>query len=94
MAEAARRVTIINELGLHARAASKLVQVASSYPVELSIGREDMMVNSKSIMGVLMLAAARGTELSVIARGDDAQLCHDAADAVCRLIEERFGEER
>ncbi len=94
MAEAARRVMIINELGLHARAASKLVQVASSYPVELSIGREDMMVNSKSIMGVLMLAAARGTELSVIARGDDERTCHDAADAVCRLIEERFGEER
>lgn len=94
MVETTRRIMIINELGLHARAASKLVQVASSFPVELSIGREEMMVNSKSIMGVLMLAAARGTELSLVARGDDEHLCNEAADAVCRLIEDRFGEER
>lgn len=94
MVETTRRIMIINELGLHARAASKLVQVASSFPVELSIGREEMMVNSKSIMGVLMLAAARGTELSLVARGDDERLCNEAADAVCQLIEDRFGEER
>lgn len=93
MAEVSRRVTIVNELGLHARAASKLVQLASSFPVEISIGREDMMVNSKSIMGVLMLAACKGTELSLVATGDE-QSCNQAVDAIATLIEDRFGEER
>jgi phosphocarrier protein len=93
MPEAKRQVTIINELGLHARAASKLVQLASKYPVELQIGREEMMVNSKSIMGVLMLAAAKGTELDIVAEGD-AQACEDALDALVGLIQDRFGEER
>ena len=71
MAEARRTVTIVNDLGLHARAASKLVQLASKYPVEVQIGREDMMVNAKSIMGVLMLAASKGTHLQVFATGAD-----------------------
>lgn len=93
MAEISRQVTIVNELGLHARAASKLVQLASKYPVEIHIGREDMMVNSKSIMGVLMLAASKGTELAVVASGEE-QTCHEAVDAIATLIEGRFGEDR
>jgi phosphocarrier protein HPr len=86
-----RKITIINELGLHARAASKLVQLCSRYPVDLHIGREDMMVNAKSIMGVLMLAACKGTELDVKAEGDD-EPCAQALDAVVQLINDRFGE--
>jgi len=89
MAEARRTVTIVNDLGLHARAASKLVQLASKYPVEVQIGREDMMVNAKSIMGVLMLAASKGTHLQVVATGADADA---AVDAIVELIAGRFGE--
>ncbi|HEY1097762.1 MAG TPA: HPr family phosphocarrier protein [Myxococcota bacterium] len=91
MAEERRQVTIVNELGLHARAASKLVQLASKFPVELQIGRDEMMVNAKSIMGVLMLAASKGTELNLVATGTDAD-ARAAADAVVGLINERFGE--
>jgi phosphocarrier protein len=93
MAQVSRQITIINDLGLHARAASKLVQLASSFPVEIEIGRSEMMVNSKSIMGVLMLAAGKGTELSLVATGDE-DACGQALDALCGLIDERFGEER
>lgn len=92
MAEIVRDITIQNQLGLHARAASKLVQLASNYPVEVQIGRDDMMVNAKSIMGVLMLAAAQGTELKLAAAGDDADVCNEALDALCALIDDKFGE--
>ncbi len=91
MAELRRQVHIINELGLHARAASKLVQTAGQYPVDVQIGREDMMVDSKSIMGVLMLAAAKGTELTVICRGES-EACEQALDAIEALIGDYFGE--
>lgn len=93
MAEERRSVTIVNDLGLHARAASKLVQLASKYPVEVHIGREDMMVNAKSIMGVLMLAASKGTELVVVATGSDGDV-KAAVDALVGLIADRFGEGR
>ncbi len=93
MSEERRSVTIVNELGLHARAASKLVQLASQYPVEVQLGRPDMMVSAKSIMGVLMLAASKGTELTLVAtgEGDDAKA---AVDALVELIAGRFGEGR
>lgn len=91
MAEISRSVMIENELGLHARAASKLVQLASQFSVEIDIGRPDMMVNSKSIMGVLMLAACRGTELVLTARGDEPS-CNEALDSISALIADRFGE--
>jgi phosphocarrier protein HPr len=93
MAEVRRQVTIVNELGLHARAASKLVQLAGKYPVELQLGRDDMMVNAKSIMGVLMLAASKGTELSLVAEGDES-LGNEALNAMVELIDSRFGEDR
>ena len=91
MAEHRRPVTIVNELGLHARAASKLVQLTSKYPVEVQIGRDDMMVNAKSIMGVLMLAASKGTELVVVTSGDEGKAA-EALDAIVGLINDRFGE--
>lgn len=93
MAELQRQVMIVNELGLHARAASKLVQLTNKFPVEIKIAREDMTVNAKSIMGVLMLAAAKGTELTLTADGDESQ-ANAALDAISQLINERFGEER
>lgn len=93
MAQVSREITIVNELGLHARAASKLVQLASKFPVEIEIGRDEMMVNSKSIMGVLMLAAGQGSRLQLVARGDEGQ-CDEALNALCELIDERFGEGR
>ncbi len=93
MSEISRQVTIVNDLGLHARAASKLVQLASKFPVELKIGHDDMTVNAKSIMGVLMLAAAKGTDLTLTAVGEDDQ-AKAAVDAVVGLISERFGEDR
>jgi phosphocarrier protein len=93
MAELRRQVTIVNELGLHARAASKLVQLASRSPVDVQIGREEMMVNAKSIMGVLMLAASKGTELELVASGDETA-AQSILDGIVALIQDRFGEGR
>ena len=83
-------VTIVNKLGLHARAASRLVNCASGYAAEVRLLKGARAVNAKSIMGVLTLAAARGTELVIEADGGDEQ---QALDALTRLIEDRFGEE-
>ena len=82
-------VTIVNRLGLHARAAAKLVAQASRFESEVLIERDNRKVNAKSIMGVMMLAATRGTSLRLKATGPDA----DAALAsLTTLIENRFGE--
>lgn len=84
-----KTVTIINKLGLHARAAAKLVALSSRYSSELKIIKQDKSVNGKSIMGVMMLAASRGTELELTAEGEDAtQMISD----VSQLIADRFGE--
>ena len=85
-----RPVTIVNKLGLHARAAAKFVTTASSYSSEVNISRDGQRVNGKSIMGVMMLAASRGTELIIITQGDDEV---EAADSLVTLIEGRFGEQ-
>lgn len=83
------RVTIPNELGLHARAAARLVERANGFESEVRLSCRDRTVNGKSIMGVLMLAAARGAELLIATDGPDA----DAALASLRaLVEEGFGE--
>lgn len=84
-----RRATLANRLGLHARAASRLVQAATGFQADVWLRREDQRVNAKSIMGVLMLAAPFGTELVIEAEGEDAEA---AADAVAELIGKRFGE--
>lgn len=94
MADVTRQITIINELGLHARAASKLVTLTNKYPgIEVKIGHEDMTVNGKSIMGVLMLAACKGTHLTFSASGDEGQ-ANAALDAMAALVNGRFGEDR
>ncbi|HEU0197402.1 MAG TPA: HPr family phosphocarrier protein [Nevskiaceae bacterium] len=84
-----RQVTIVNRLGLHARAAAKLVTLASRYHSEIQLRTEHRTVSGKSIMGVLMLAAAQGTELTIGAEGDDAP---EALDAIAALVADRFGE--
>jgi phosphocarrier protein len=86
----AGNVTIVNKLGLHARAASRLVNCASGYASEIRIVRGARAVNAKSIMGVLTLAAARGAELVIEVEGADQQ---QALEALTALIEGRFGEE-
>ena len=89
MARVEQEVTIINKLGLHARAAARLVTLASQFSSDIRLCLGEREVNGKSIMGVLMLAAARGTRLSIIAEGDDASR---AIDELVSLINERFGE--
>ncbi len=81
---------IANKLGLHARAASRLVSCASGFASEIRLVKGTRSVNGKSIMGVLTLAASRGTELVIEAEGADEAL---ALEAVTGLIAERFGEE-
>jgi len=83
-------VTIVNRLGLHARAASRLVNCASSFGSEVRLVRGARSVNAKSIMGVLTLAAARGTELTIETEGTDESAAYEA---ITRLIAERFGED-
>ncbi|HSK05740.1 MAG TPA: HPr family phosphocarrier protein [Kofleriaceae bacterium] len=86
---AEKAVTIQNELGLHARAATKLVQLATKYPCELTISRDGNEVNGKSIMGVLMLVASKGTTIVLRARGDRAA---EAVAAIAALVDDKFGE--
>lgn len=85
-----RNVTIINRLGLHARAATRLVNCASEFEAEVLLKKAARSVNGKSIMGVLTLAAATGTELTIETQGDDEQL---AMAALVELINNRFGED-
>jgi phosphocarrier protein HPr len=85
----AANVTIVNKLGLHARAASRLVNCASGFVADIEIARGTRSVNAKSIMGVLTLAAAIGTELVLQADGPDEQ---QAVEALTTLFQDRFGE--
>lgn len=81
---------IVNKLGLHARAAAKLITLASGFEAEIRIRKGEREVNGKSMMGVLMLAAAQGSEITVLATGADAQA---ALDALSELVAGRFGED-
>jgi phosphocarrier protein len=85
-----RSVTIINKLGLHARAAAKFVTTASAFSSSIDLSRDNQRVNGKSIMGVMMLAASRGTELLIMTQGIDEV---EAADSLVTLVEDRFGEQ-
>ena len=85
-----RTLTIINKLGLHARAAAKLVTLASKFAADVRVRKDGREVSGKSIMGVMMLAAAKGSQITLIAEGDDAQ---QALDELQQLIADRFGEE-
>jgi phosphocarrier protein HPr len=85
-----QQCTIINKLGLHARAASKLVSTASRFAAEVELHKGDRIANAKSIMGIMMLAATQGTPLVLHATGSDAQA---ALDAIVTLINNRFDED-
>jgi phosphocarrier protein len=83
------KFTIVNELGLHARAATKLVQLATRYPCEVVVSHGGQHANAKSVMGVLLLCGSKGTVVEVTATGERAQEC---VDAIGKLIADRFGE--
>ena len=84
-----RNVAIVNKLGLHARAAAKLVSTASGFASHVEVTKDGQTVNGKSIMGVMMLAASNGSTITLQVEGEDEQA---AMDALVALIEERFGE--
>ncbi|MCP3680697.1 MAG: HPr family phosphocarrier protein [Gammaproteobacteria bacterium] len=85
-----KKVTIVNKLGLHARAAAKLVALASQFSCDITIKcNDEEPINAKSIMAVMMLAAGRGTELEITIEGNEETI---AMSKVKQLIEDRFGE--
>jgi phosphocarrier protein len=86
----AKQIDIINKLGLHARAAAKFVTCANNFTCDIQIRRTDQEVNGKSIMGVMMLAAAQGTTITVSADGEDEA---EALSAIEELINNRFDED-
>lgn len=85
-----RTVTIVNQLGLHARASAKFVQLASRFEAQITVSRGHQTMDGKSIMGVLLLAAARGTPLTIAADGRDETA---AVLALTALVESGFGED-
>jgi phosphocarrier protein len=89
-ATAERRVTILNKRGLHARAAARFVKLASQFAAELTVAKDGMAVSGRSIMGLMMLAAGPGTELSIRAEGTDADA---ALDALAGLVAAKFDED-
>lgn len=82
-------ITIINKLGLHARAAAKLVKLASRFECDVQLKRKQRVVNGKSIMAVMLLAASKGTEVDVITNGVDEI---EATEAILQLINNKFDE--
>jgi len=80
---------IVNDLGLHARAATKLVQLAAKYPCDVTVSHGGQNANAKSVMGVLLLCGSKGTVVEVTATGDRAEEC---VEAIGKLIADRFGE--
>ena len=88
--EVSEEMAIVNSLGMHLRPAQQLVQVVLKFSCDVNISKDGHQVNAKSIMGLLTWAAACGTRLKIVCRGDDAQ---EAIDAVRELVESGFGEE-
>ncbi len=85
-----QNLTIVNKLGLHARAAAKLVRLASSFESDIQVKKQHREVNGKSIMGVMLLAASKGTEIELEISGDDE---NHAMNELVELINNGFGEE-
>ena len=84
-----RSVTVVNPLGLHARAAARFVHLATRFDSQVRVGRDSKVMDGKSIMGILLLAASRGSALVISADGQDEA---DAVDALSQLVESGFGE--
>jgi len=85
-----RQVTVVNQLGLHARAAARFVHLATKFQAHVRVARAAKVMDGKSIMGILLLAAGRGTSLLITAEGDDEEA---AVTALAELVESGFGEE-
>ena len=85
-----RSVTVTNQLGMHARAAARFVHLATRFTSQIHVARDAKVMDGKSIMGILLLAAARGTTLTISAEGVDEAT---AVDALTELVESGFGEE-
>jgi phosphocarrier protein len=85
-----RTIPVTNTLGMHARAAARFVHTASTFAAQVSVARGARVMDGKSIMGLLLLAAAQGTEITISADGADEA---DAVDTLCRLVQSGFGEE-
>jgi len=83
-------VTVVNQLGMHARAAAKFVHVATRFEAHVRVARDGREMDGKSIMGILLLAAARGSTITITADGSDER---DAVDALTALVASGFGEE-
>lgn len=88
---AEKAVLIQNERGLHARAAAQFVQLAAKFPCEVSLAKEGNSVNGKSVMGVLMLVAPKGTTVTIRATGERAS---EAVVALAKLVDDKFGEDK
>ena len=84
-----RSVTVVNALGLHARAAARFVQLAARFTAQVRVARDTKVMDGKSIMGILLLAAARGSTITISAEGSDEQA---AVDALVELVATGFGE--
>lgn len=85
-----KTVRLVNEQGLHLRPAGRVVHVANSFSAEVQLGKGDQLVDGKSILSIMALAAEEGSELRIIAQGDDA---HEAVGALVELIESGFVED-
>ena len=85
-----RSVTVVNQLGLHARAAARFVHLATRFESQIRVGRNSKVMDGKSIMGILLLAAARGTTITISADGSDEEA---AVAALTQLVESGFGED-
>jgi phosphocarrier protein len=85
-----RTVTVVNRLGMHARAAAKFVHLAAKYQARVQVARDARVMDGKSIMGILLLAAARGTAITISADGTDER---DAIEALAALVASGFGED-
>jgi phosphocarrier protein HPr len=90
MSVASEKVPITNELGMHARAATKFVQTANKFKSAISVEKDGQTVNGKSIMGVLMLVAAKGTSITITCDGEDSAA---ALAALVTLVKDKFGED-
>jgi phosphocarrier protein HPr len=83
-------VTVVNQLGMHARAAAKFVHLATRYDARVKVAHDRREIDGKSIMGILLLAAARGVTITISAEGADEQ---DAVDALVALVQSGFGDD-
>ena len=83
-------LTVQNKLGLHARAAAELVKVTSEFRSEITLNKDGLQVNGKSIMGIIMLAASKGSKVKVTVEGPDAEECMEAVE---KIFNDKFGED-